>query len=750
MSNRPFDGWMLAVLNSAIKLPEGAEILNQRFEYPVRAGVAYDDDTLTVLAELPATDTATPNDTLVSIFLKDASGRLFYHGAFVIPEMTNNEPIPLASLSNLDPTGGVVLNVASIGGLTGAVNVVGQVAIDQNANALVFHGLRFKGPWDAESTFNEGDVVRYDDGLWVANRTNTGSTPAPSADWSLFLEPPPVIVPEPTGIAWKGAWQSGMVYAELDAVEYDGNGWVCVVPHSAAASNRPMDGSTYWSLFARRGIGIKWLGAWDSTKTYLKGDAVQYQGSSYYATADMPANNPPGSTQEPLPAGNVALANKGSVVGTGSTAGHGPEMAFDGDALTYWEASTGSGYFDTVGLANVWGGPLREVHSVVIRQHDTQYHHKIGSIFVEYTTNEGQTWVDAHSSALLIPNSGYGEQTVALPALVKCNGMRIKANASTTAGGSAYPWRIYELKFMANELPGSPLWDLIAQKGADGASGTSLDGLSDVDTTTTPPADGQVLKYDQASGLWKPASDSTGTGSGATTLDGLDDVTLTSPVAGQVLKFNGSAWVNDADATGTGGGATSLNDLSDVDTATSPPQEGQVLKFVSGIWVPAADSTGSGGGSEVYPQLLVSATRTITKAIAANQTTQTIVEFDNEITDVGGCYDPATGRFTAPAAGEYLVVAHVEPRRDTSGANNIGVGVSKNGGHAEWQGRYAQNGELNWQAATVIHMPFTLAQGDTLDVVVRTGQASTVQAHGTVISSINTTTFCWLKVYRLS
>lgn len=45
-------------------------------------------------------------------------------------------------------------------------------------------------------------------------------------------------------------------------------------------------------------------------------------------------------------------------------------------------------------------------------------------------------------------------------------------------------------------------------------------------------------------------------GGGATNLDGLTDVTITSPSSGQVLKFNGTAWVNGTDATGGGGGAT--------------------------------------------------------------------------------------------------------------------------------------------------------------------------------------------------
>lgn len=40
--------------------------------------------------------------------------------------------------------------------------------------------------------------------------------------------------------------------------------------------------------------------------------------------------------------------------------------------------------------------------------------------------------------------------------------------------------------------------------------------------------------------------------SGATNLDGLSDVVLTSPSSGQVLKYNGTNWVNDTDSTGSG------------------------------------------------------------------------------------------------------------------------------------------------------------------------------------------------------
>lgn len=65
-----------------------------------------------------------------------------------------------------------------------------------------------------------------------------------------------------------------------------------------------------------------------------------------------------------------------------------------------------------------------------------------------------------------------------------------------------------------------------------------------------------------------------GTGGGAEALNDLSDVTLGSPEAGQVLKYNGSAWVNAADATG-GGGVSGITvgtygaNASDVGTAVT-------------------------------------------------------------------------------------------------------------------------------------------------------------------------------------
>lgn len=57
------------------------------------------------------------------------------------------------------------------------------------------------------------------------------------------------------------------------------------------------------------------------------------------------------------------------------------------------------------------------------------------------------------------------------------------------------------------------------------------------------------------------------TGSGATNLDSLSDVVITSVSSGQVLKYNGTNWINDTDATG-GGGANTFSSFAVAGQAT--------------------------------------------------------------------------------------------------------------------------------------------------------------------------------------
>lgn len=118
-------------------------------------------------------------------------------------------------------------------------------------------------------------------------------------------------------------------------------------------------------------------------------------------------------------------------------------------------------------------------------------------------------------------------------------------------------------------------------------SGASdLDDLTDVEITT--PSAGQVLKYSTSLGKWVNSAESAGTSD----LSDLGDVAVSTPSDGQFLKFNASSnkWVNAAAPSIP----SSIDDLSDVAIAT--PSDGQVLKYdaTSNRWI---NSTGGGTGA---------------------------------------------------------------------------------------------------------------------------------------------------------
>lgn len=127
-------------------------------------------------------------------------------------------------------------------------------------------------------------------------------------------------------------------------------------------------------------------------------------------------------------------------------------------------------------------------------------------------------------------------------------------------------WNIISAAFDsgAAEIP-SDINDLT---DADGLIPTTLLDLGIVDGTN-----GQVLTTDGAGAFtFQTVTQDGGGGGGAEALNDLTDVTISSPALGQVLKYNGTFWVNDADDTGDGGGASTFADLTDVPTGLTIDQ----------------------------------------------------------------------------------------------------------------------------------------------------------------------------------
>lgn len=147
-------------------------------------------------------------------------------------------------------------------------------------------------------------------------------------------------------------------------------------------------------------------------------------------------------------------------------------------------------------------------------------------------------------------------------------------------------------------------------------------------------------------------------------LDGLSDVIITAPSTGQVVKYNGTNWINDTDATGGGGGA--LDDLTDV-TITAAAT-GDLLRYNGSAWVDSPDSayqpadadlTTIAGLTPTTDNIIQSvagvwASRTPTQvktALALTPGTD-IMAFDADLQTIAGL-TPTTNNFLAASAGAW-------------------------------------------------------------------------------------------------
>jgi len=156
-----------------------------------------------------------------------------------------------------------------------------------------------------------------------------------------------------------------------------------------------------------------------------------------------------------------------------------------------------------------------------------------------------------------------------------------------------------------------------------------------------------------------------GGGGGSTSLDGLTDVVVTSPSVGQVIKYNGTAWVNDTDATGGGSGLTSrrtsnvttnslANNASENRTITSAAKSYALLKIQTSAaaWVRLYTDTSSRtadearlegedplAGSGVIAEVITTGSQTVLLAPAVigwNNASPPVAEIPVRITNKSG------------------------------------------------------------------------------------------------------------------
>ena len=192
-------------------------------------------------------------------------------------------------------------------------------------------GLVWRGAWDSGTIYALKDAVYNDNVAYICILGHTNQEPPNATYWDVLAaagEPGPQGEQGPPGtpgMVWKGTWDADTTYEEKDVVENDGSAYICILGNT----NKEPPNATYWELVASKGDtgpqgpegdpgdpGLEWKGAWSSETAYVENDGVSHSGSSYICVLGNTNKEPPNETYWNL------LAEKGaSGEGTGDVIG---------------------------------------------------------------------------------------------------------------------------------------------------------------------------------------------------------------------------------------------------------------------------------------------------------------------------------------------------------------------------------------------------------------------------------------------
>jgi len=142
----------------------------------------------------------------------------------------------------------------------------------------------------AQTVTPQGAIIRMSDGTYRIYSFEDLAALLPPPPAGPAGPPGPA---GPAGMAWRGIWDDTTLYNERDGVMgREGNTWIAIVPHPTVGL-LPTDDPLEWSMTATRGFdgptGMNWRGAWQTTAQYTLHDAViDPLGSAYISIVLLP------------------------------------------------------------------------------------------------------------------------------------------------------------------------------------------------------------------------------------------------------------------------------------------------------------------------------------------------------------------------------------------------------------------------------------------------------------------------------
>ena len=146
------------------------------------------------------------------------------------------------------------------------------------SNWLVYNaGIEYKGNWLANTRYKLNDIVKLDVGLYKANLGHTSTTSFEPLNWDIWVP----------GVDNFTTWDAGTTFQIGDAVRYGGYDYIGVTSNNQ--NNVPSTSPTNWELL---NTGYQIQGAWSMGASYRVGDVVTKHGQLYEAVSDNSGQDP--------------------------------------------------------------------------------------------------------------------------------------------------------------------------------------------------------------------------------------------------------------------------------------------------------------------------------------------------------------------------------------------------------------------------------------------------------------------------
>ena len=131
-------------------------------------------------------------------------------------------------------------------------------------------GFSFVGDWLQGTSYNLGDIVKYNGSLWRCVINHTGSSFAGDiGNWAAFSQT----------TSFVGTWTASISYAPSAVVSYNGNAYKCITAHTSSTTLE--DNIADWEMYRE---GTAWRGEFLASTEYRINDLVKYGGTVFRCT----------------------------------------------------------------------------------------------------------------------------------------------------------------------------------------------------------------------------------------------------------------------------------------------------------------------------------------------------------------------------------------------------------------------------------------------------------------------------------